>query len=123
MIASAINPLDDVGASLYRTIQSQPPIRLARKGTMATTAVVPVTVEDIARAWRYLDHEFTPRTDDAGHRIIPDTQWAEGFAYGRSAGDSDDVAIARHVFAQLTPGQWRDLVQLGERMRREDGAL
>ena len=75
------------------------------------------TLDDLARAWGYISHEF--KTEDGSW--ISSEMWAEGLAFGRYRGGSEDYYQAREAQGQLTPAEWAIIGARAEYMRACDG--
>lgn len=74
------------------------------------------TVDEIARALRYIEHEF----------IITDGRingelWAEGLAFGRYPGDSEDKIYAKEVLKQLPVAEWLHIAERANYLAQEQG--
>ena len=82
---------------------------------MTNTATKP-TLDTIATAITYIFNEFRIESG-----WIDGEQWAEGLAFGRYRGDSEDYRMARECRDQLTSGQWSILTARAEYMRACDG--
>jgi hypothetical protein len=74
------------------------------------------TVDEIARAVRYVEHEYT--LADGGMDM---EQLAEGLAFGRYAGDADDKRWARDLFNQVSAANWLRAAERANYLAREQG--
>lgn len=74
------------------------------------------TVDEIARAVRYVENEYTLR--DGGMDM---EQLAEGLAFGRYAGGADDKQWARELFDQISAANWLRAAERANYLAREQG--
>lgn len=74
------------------------------------------TIDEIARAVRYVEHEYT--LADGGMDM---EQLAEGLAFGRYAGDAGDKRWARDLFDQISAANWLRAAERANYLAREQG--
>lgn len=74
------------------------------------------TIDEVARAFAYIEHEFVIK----GGRISGE-HWAEGLAFGRYAGDSEDKRQAKEALKQLPRGTWLRIAERANYLSREQG--
>lgn len=74
------------------------------------------TVDELARAFRYIENEFVIKEGR-----ISGEHWAEGLAFGRYAGDSEDKLQAKEALKQLSAAKWLHIAERANRLAVEQG--
>ena len=72
------------------------------------------TLDEIARALRYIEREFVIK----GGRIDGE-HWAEGLAFGKYAGDAEDKLQAKEALKQLPHAEWLRIAERANYLARE----
>ena len=71
------------------------------------------TIDEVARAFRYIENEYVLKDR------IDMEQWAEGLAFGRYAGDTEEKRQAKEAFKQLPPATWLRVAERANRLSRD----
>ena len=74
------------------------------------------TIDELARAFRYIEREFTLKEGN-----IDGEQWAEGLAFGQYAGSAEEKRMAKEMFGQLSTAQWLRLAERANYLSQEQG--
>ena len=74
------------------------------------------TIDELARAFRYIENEFVIKEGR-----ISGEHWAEGLAFGRFEGDSEDKHQAREALKQLPRAEWLRIAERANYLSREQG--
>jgi len=74
------------------------------------------TLEELARAFRYIKNEFVIK---GGH--IDGKQWAEGLAFGRYAGNAEEKRQAKEALKQLPHAEWLRIAERANYLAQEQG--